>query len=168
MKKLLILLFLTPLFSFAQKSRAYFNVSAEAVNLSDRNTSFGGSIGIGGKGKFVDVGAGVLLTQLKGTNSPYIPAFIDVNIHSNKKIARPFVDLEAGWAFYRNEIYNGPAEVGGLFLRPGAGVWVPFGKMAFFIKAAYLRSGFSIKNSQGQKLESYTQNGWTASVGLSF
>jgi hypothetical protein len=167
MKKLLVILLFAPLFSQAQKSKAFFNVSAEALNLSNKNTSFGGSFSIGGKGKYVDLGVGVILTQFRGANGPYIPAFVDLYIHSRKNIARPFINLQAGWGFYDNQIYSGLNEKGEFFLRPGAGISVPFGKTSFFIRAFYVRSAFRVVNNTGQKFDSFIETGWSASLGVS-
>jgi len=167
MKKALFIILLSPILSFAQKSKAYFNISAEALNLSNHDVSFGGSFAIGGKGKYVDAGVGVMLAQFKGANDPYIPAFLDISIHSNRRIARPFIDLQGGWGFYRDQVAGAFYEKGGLFLRPGGGIWLPLKKSAVFLRAFYAHSAFQLVDGQGREYSSSSESGWSASIGVS-
>lgn len=167
MKKIIFALLLSPTYLFAQKSKTFFNVSAEMLTFSNSSASFGGGFSIGGKGKYVDLGVGTFITQFKYASTPYIPVVLDMFIHSKEKGLRPFLNLQAGWGFY-NEKVSSISEKGGLFLRPGAGMSIPFGKAAFFIRVFYLRANFSTEMPGGETLATSTGSGWSASLGVSF
>lgn len=165
MKKILILL-LFPSICMAQKPRTYFNIEAEVYNYSHADPSFGGSISLGVKGQYIGAGIGFAVTQLAGTSSPYAPVFFELSAYSNKRVARPYANVQIGYGIYSNDgvyIYH---QTGGLFFRPGAGILLPVKKRDFIIKVSYVSSVFNIQTNTGQSISSATSTGWCASLGF--
>lgn len=167
MKKLLLFLLLSPIFSFAQHSRGYFNVGGEMFNYKHIDPCFGAAISMGLKGKIMSAGGGIIYTQLPHTTGPYVPVFAEIMLYPQKHDLRPYFNLQAGYAFYSEQVYGIGKQTGGLFLRPGAGLLLPIGRHDLYLRGSYVHSEFGFQSTSGQKIDGGSSNGWTFNLGVS-
>jgi len=130
---------------------------------------FGGSLEVGGKGKFVGLGIGFGLTQFKDASSPYVPIFGDLSFYTNERKTRPILQLRAGYGLLDNNV-SSVHEKGGLFLNPTLGVLAPVKKTDFILAVGYLHSEFNTKVNTGyfQANTTSSVNGWNIKIGMRF
>lgn len=159
MKKYLLLLLLSPLFSSGQ-SKGYFMLSAGMSKYTGTDGIFNGSFGFGAKFKSATLGLGFNLMQFKNDPNLYIPAYAEFSFRPDKRKPRPFADIRTGIGIYDNSYLKG-----GFYFAMGGGVLLPVKTHDFFFLLSYMNSTFTL-NVPGLPKSTANKDGFLVGFGF--
>jgi len=163
MKIAIPLLLFIPFFGIAQKP--YVDLTAISFNYSHADTYFGGSLAAGYKtDQIIGVGAGIAITNFKGSNALYLPMFGEFCFYSDRSVIRPYGVARVGYGYF-NQPYFGYKTKGGLYYSPGVGILFPVKtKFDISILGSFVSSDFSNTLTKTTS----TSRGWTVELGVKF